>query len=47
MPVDSPPPKAMLGAMAMAAVAGMALLSEDLMAEQQRQGGWSESGGYG
>ena len=47
MPVDSPPPKAMLGAMAMAAVAGMALLSEDLLAEQQRQGGWSESGGYG
>jgi len=47
MPVDSAPPKAMLGGVAMAAVAGMALLSDDLMAEHRRQGGTYESGGYG
>jgi hypothetical protein len=47
MPVDSAPPRAMLGAVALAAVAGMALLSEDLLAEQQRHGGTMESGGYG
>jgi len=49
MPVDIAPPRAMMGAVSLAAVSGLALLSEEFLAEQQRDAssGSFFGGGFG
>ena len=50
MPVDVAPPRAMMGAAALAITAGFALLSQELLAEQARSAqadGDSFDGGFG
>jgi hypothetical protein len=49
IPLDTAPPKAFSAGVIMAIATGMALLSEELLAEQQKQkgGDWDSSGGYG
>jgi hypothetical protein len=47
LPLASAPPKSMMGALSMGVVAGLALLSPELMAQMDRTGGVSYGGGYG
>ncbi len=47
MPVDVAPPRAFMGTAALAMIAGAALLSPELMAQQQATGADGTSGGFG